>query len=126
DRPSYTAPSQIKIKLFDLDLAGMNSATVTVFSATEPAGQRVVLNKTASNSISFTGAIATATSATAPAAGRLRIADGNWIRVEYFDASEHVTNVANAVADLQPPIITSVSVTNQIGQTSVSWVTQEP
>jgi hypothetical protein len=126
DRPGYTAPSQIKIKLFDLDLAGMTSATVTVFSATEPAGQRVVLRPPAANSISFTGAIATATSATAPATGRLRIAHGNWIRVEYFDESEHTTNTAYAVADLVPPVIMNVSVTNQFGQTIVSWLTDEP
>jgi hypothetical protein len=126
DRPAYTAPSQIKIKLFDLDLKGMNTATVMVFSATEPAGQRVVLQATAANSISFTGAMATATAATAPAAGRLRIAHGNWIRVEYFDDSESVTNVATAVADLVPPLITNVSVANQFGQTLVTWLTDEP
>jgi subtilisin family serine protease len=125
DRPSYTAPSQIKIKLFDLDLAGMNSATVTVFSATEPAGQKVVLRPPTANSISFTGAIATATIVTTPQTGRLRIAHGNWIRVEYFDASEHVTNIANAVADLVPPVITNVFVTNQFGQTLITWTTDE-
>lgn len=126
DRRAYTAPSQIRIKLFDLDLAGMNSATVTVFSATEPLGQRVTLRATASNSISFTGTIATATTAIASGGGRLRIAHSNWIRVEYFDASEHVTTVASAVADLLPPVITNVSVTNQFGQTLVRWTTDEP
>jgi len=126
DRTAYTAPSMIRIKIFDLDLAGTTSATVTVFSATEPIGQRVTLRATAPNSISFTGAIATATAPTAPATGRLRIAHGNSIRVEYFDESEHVTTVANAVADLLPPVITSVSVTNQFGQTLVRWTTDEP
>ena len=126
DRRAYTAPSQIRIKVFDLDLAEANSATVTVFSATEPLGQQVTLRHTAPNSISFTGAIATATAATAPAAGRLRIAHSNWIRVEYFDAGESTTNVAHAVADLLPPNITDVSVTNQFGQTLVRWRTDEP
>jgi len=126
DRPSYTVPSQMRMKLFDLDLKGSTSATVTVFSATEPAGQKVVLRAPAPNSISFTGAIATATAATAPAAGRLRIAHGNPIRVEYFDASEHVTNAASAVADLIPPVISNVAVSSQFGQILVTWTTDEP
>jgi hypothetical protein len=125
DRPSYTAPSQIRIKLFDLDLAGLTSATVTVFSATEPAGQRVTLRPPVASFGMFTGAIATATG---PAAndGRLQIAHGNAIRVEYFDASEQVTNVAHAVADLLPPVISAVSVSSQFGQTIVTWTTDEP
>lgn len=125
DRTAYTAPGQIRIKLFDLDLTGMNSANVTVFSATEQLGQPVTLRATAPNSISFTGAIATATG-TATADSSLQIAHGNWIRVEYFDVSEQVTSVANAVADLVAPVITNVSVTNQFGQILVRWTTQEP
>jgi hypothetical protein len=126
DRPAYTAPSQIRIKVFDLDLAGMNTATVTVFSATEPAGQRLTLRAPVANSISFTGSIATATSATAPAAGRLRIAHGDWIHIKYFDASVSVTNVAYAVGDLLPPVITNVVVGNQFGQVVIKWTTDEP
>jgi subtilisin family serine protease len=122
DRGRYTAPSQIKIKLFDLDLAGVPSVNVTVRSQSQPNGQTVVLRPLNPSGV-FTGSIATVT---APAAGKLQIAHGNWIRAEYFDASEHVTNVANAVADLVPPVISAVAVTNQFNQMVVSWTTDEP
>ncbi len=123
DRERYTAPSRINIKLLDLDLKDSLSATVKVFSATEPTGQPVVLRPATSTGV-LTGAIATATGPAA-ADGRLQIKDGDWIRVEYFDASESGTNVANAVADLVSPKIASVDVTNQFGQVVVSWLTDE-
>jgi len=123
DRPAYTAPSLIRIELIDTDLAGQSSAIVQIKSATEANGLPVLLRPTAVSGI-FTGSVATATG---PAAndGRLEIAHGDWIEADYFDASAGITRIAIAVADLIPPIITNVSVTNEFGTMVVSWTTDE-
>ena len=124
DRSRYTAPGRIKVKLFDLDLAGQPNASVIIRSATEPNGLTLVLKPINPNGV-FTGSVATATG---PASNDalLQIAHLNYIRADYFDASEHVTNSANAVADLLPPVITNVSITNEFGEMVITWTTDEP
>lgn len=124
DRTHYTAPGRIRVKVFDLDLAGVPSVNVTVRSATETNG--LVLNlKPVNPSGVFTGTVATATGA-AINDGLLQIAHGNWIRADYLDVSEQVTNSANATADLIAPVISAVAITNEFGQMIVSWNTDEP
>src|SRR5262249_4957952 len=110
DRPAYTAPSEIRIKLFDSTL-GPSNATVAVKSTTESTPEPVILRSTTSGS--FTGRIATATG---PAAidGRLQIAHGNLIQVLFTNAVSHLTATATALADLIPPVISNVSVTNSL------------
>ena len=125
DRTHYTVPGRIKVKLFDLDLAGVPTANVLIKSATEPNGFTLVLRPFNSSGV-FTGSVATATGAVNYGDGKLQIAHGDWIRVEYADASEGVTRAASATADLIAPNITGVVVTNQFGQMVVSWVTDEP
>ena len=125
DRSRYTAPGRMRIKFFDVDLAGEPSATVTVRSATEPNGQLLTLLPINPTGV-FTGSVATATGPAIAGNNKLEISHGDWIRVEYVDQSDGSTNVANALADLLPPVISNVSVTNQFGQTIVSWLTDEP
>jgi len=125
DRTQYTVPGRIKVKLFDFDLAGTPSANVVVKSATEPNGFTLTLQPFNASGV-FTGSVATATGAVNSADGKLQIANGDWIRVEYVDAGDNVTNSARATADLIAPVITDVMVTNQFGQMDVSWVTDEP
>jgi len=125
DRTHYTVPGLIKVKLFDLDLAGVSTANVLIKSATEPNGFALVLRPFNASGV-FTGSVATATGAANSTDGKLQIAHGDWIRVEYVDASEGVTRAASATADLVAPVISAVVVTNQFGQMVVSWVTDEP
>ena len=125
DRTHYTAPSRIRVKLFDLDLAGVPSVNVRLRSATETNGQSLTLIPFNASGV-FTGSVATATGAAIPNDNRLQIAHGDWIRAEYFDASEQVTNFASATADLIPPVISNVIVTNAFGQMVITWQTDEP
>ena len=125
DRTRYTAPGTIKVKLFDLDLAGIPSANVIVKSATEPNGFTLNLKPFNSSGV-LTGSVATATGVANPTDGRLQISHGDWIRVEFPDAASETTNTANAIADLLPPVSSNVTVTNQFGQMVVSWTTDEP
>lgn len=124
DRTHYTVPGRIRVKVFDLDLAGVPSVNVTLRSATEPNGLTLTLRPLNSSGV-FTGSVATATG---PAASDnlLQIAHGNWIRADYFDNSEQVTNTANALADLIAPVISAVAITNEFGQMIATWNTDEP
>ena len=125
DRSAYRAPGVVKIKLIDADLAGQPSAPVMVWSATSTNGVPVTLTTQNSASGILTGSVATAVG---PAAndGKLHLADGDWIRVDYYDIPDNAFRSAHAVADLQPPVISQVTVTNVFGQTVVGWQTDEP
>ncbi len=124
DRNSYTAPSQVRITVIDIDQAGKPSVTVRASSTTETNGESVLL-PAAGISGSFAGAIATATG---PAVqdGRLQIANNDAIQVAYFDVSAGSNRVATARADLLPPVLQAVYVTNAFGQAVVSWLSDEP
>jgi hypothetical protein len=124
DRPAYTVPSQIKIKVIDLNRAGQPSVSATLRSSVEANGEVVTL-LASSFAGTFTGTVATATGSAA-SDGRLQIVDGGYIRAEYFDASANTTRVAQAIGDLVPPVISPAFTTNQFGQTVVIWTTDEP
>jgi len=124
DRPAYTAPSQIKIKVVDSSLAAQQTATVRVKSTTEPAGFNVTLFN-AGYPGAFSNTVATAAGAAAND-GVLQVAHGDSITVEYVDASEGVTRTALAIADLIPPVISGVTTVNQYGAAVVQWTTDEP
>jgi subtilisin family serine protease len=124
DRHSYTAPSQIKIRLIDRDLAGFANTTVTVRSTIESSGELVILSASGTTG-SFTGAVATATGP-ATSDGKLQITHGNIIEAVYFDSSGATNQIATAVADLVPPLLTNISVTNEFGQMILSWTSDEP
>jgi hypothetical protein len=125
DRGSYTAPGTIRIRLFDLDLKGLNSATVSVHSATEPEGLELSLAPE-NNGGMFTGMVATALGPALPDAS-LQIAHDDYIRVEFHPEGPGGEQIfATAIADLVPPAITSISATNQFGRMVVSWTTDEP
>lgn len=125
DRARYTAPSLIRVKLFDLDLAGLPTATVAVKSASEPNGLTLTLRAFNTTGV-LTGVVATAAGVVNTADSKLQIAHGDWIRVEYRDEEGTVISTANATADLVPPVISGVTVTNEFGQMIVVWATDEP
>jgi hypothetical protein len=124
DRGAYTAPGVIKLKLIDADLVGQPLANVLLKSSTEVAGELIALLPSATPGI-FTGSVATATG---PAVkdGQLQIKDGDTIEVEYEDASPASLRTATARADLVPPVISNVAVTNRFGSEVVTWQTDEP
>ena len=124
DRQAYRAPSWIHIKVIDLDLAGEPSVGISVRSATEPLGELVILRAAGGTGV-MTGSVATALGPPVND-GVLQITHGDWIRVEYYDDSEGILRSATATADLVPPEISTVAVTNRFGQTVVSWITSEP
>ena len=124
DRGAYRAPDTMKITVIDRDRAGSASVTVLARSFAETIGENYTLLANG-NGGSFTGSVATL-AGVAINDGKLQIAHGNQIEVRYFDASANLNRSTFAVCDLVPPIITSVTTTNQFGLTVVSWTTDEP
>ncbi len=124
DRPAYTAPAAIGIKLIDFDLAGSPSATVSVTSSTETSALVVQLLASGSAGV-FTGRVNTAQGpATADAV--LQIKHGDQIQARYQDALPSETVTATRRADLLPPLITGIISTNRFGNEMVIWTTDEP
>jgi hypothetical protein len=122
DKAAYTAPSSIQVKVYDSDLTNQTTTTVLVKSSTEVNGEILLLRATSIPG-SFTGAIATVTGPPA-ADSRLQISHNDTITAVYQDAG--IPRTATARADLVPPVITSVTSTNEFGMTVVSWNTDEP
>ena len=123
DRPAYTAPALIKLKLVDASLAGQSNATVVLSSGTEPLGESILLRASGSSG-SFTASVATVTG-TAVTDGKLQVAHNDTITAIYVDANPAATRTFTARADLLPPVIANVTVTNLFGRTIVQWDTDE-
>ena len=123
DRSAYTAPSTIKLEVFDLARAGTNSVSLLVKSTTEPLGETVVLNAFGSSGV-FTGAVATIVGV-ATKDGKLQIHNGDAIEADYVDAT-HTTRTALATAQLTPPVLTGVLATNDLGIVAIRWQSSEP
>jgi hypothetical protein len=123
DRRAYTAPSQIRMTLFDANLAGQTTASVTLRSTTEPSGEPITLRATGSSGV-FTASVATATG---PALlnSRLEISHGDTIEATYQDAAPPSTRRFTARADLLPPVISNVNAEFDFGRVIVSWRTDE-
>jgi hypothetical protein len=124
DRPVYTAPSTIKLRLVDYDLAGQPTATLILRSTTEPNGENLTLFASGTSGL-FTGAVATATGS-ATSDGVLQIQHSDIITAVYQDSAPPVQRLFTAQADLQPPIISGVFTTNRFGKAQVNWTTDEP
>lgn len=123
DRQAYTAPGAIRITVLDTDLAASPTVNVNLRSTTESAGENIVLRAATSSGV-FTNTVITATGS-AVTDGRLQIAHGNLITATYQDASAGATRTDTALADLVPPVIFGVSVTNRFGRAVIRWTTDE-
>jgi subtilisin family serine protease len=124
DRPVYTAPSTIQLRLVDYHLAGQPTASISLRSSAETNGESIVLAASTSYGV-FTGSVATATGP-AVADGVLQIQHSNTITAIYQDASPAALRVFTARADLQPPVISNVATFGQFGRMLVHWNTDEP
>ena len=124
DRGAYRAPDTIRLRLIDPDLAGQATATITLTSSVEAAGENITLFASGTGGV-FTNSVLTATG-TATADGRLQIAHGSQITATYQDGAPAFPRTARAVADFNPPVITAVGTDAEFGRTLVQWTTDEP
>ena len=124
DRSSYTAPGMINLKVIDTDMVRQDTVSLQVKSSSETAAELIVLRQSGTLGI-FTGTVATATGPIAQD-GRLQIQDGDRIEASYSDTSSAAVRRAEAVADLTPPVISGLTITNRFGKEVISWQTDEP
>ncbi len=134
DKTRYNGSNTIRIIVGDRDL-NLNSAvaeevSVTIKSATEPAGEAVRLIETGADTSIFIGTIPTRLGPAAPGNGSLEVAEGDAITATYSDANDGTggpaTVTATALTDLTPPIISAVAA-GAIGQDNafVSFTTNK-
>lgn len=124
DKSAYNAPSTAMIKLYDLDLAQQSAVSIKITSDTEPSGEIINLYPSDFSGL-FTGKVSIVTGS-AQVDGKLQVSHRDSITAIYQDASPPSTRIASAVADLQPPMINNVTVTNQYGKVFISWQSDEP
>lgn len=124
DRRAYTAPSVIRMTLFDHSLGAQPTATVSLRSTLDSVGETITLRSTGVSGV-FTASVATATGPAIAGNGRLEIAHGNLIEAIYQDAAPPATRRYTAEADLLPPVIANVSSSFAFGRMTIRWITDE-
>ncbi len=122
DRRVYTAPAPMTLRLVDYDLAGQATASLLLRSGTEMPGENILLHASGNYGL-FTGVVFTATGP-ALADGKLQVQHGNLIEAVYQDGATQ--RIYTAHADLLPPVISGLSITNQFGRAEIHWTTDEP
>ncbi len=131
DATTYSCDDTVSLIVIDCDLdlnsLAIDTVTVNITSDSEPAGESVLLTETNVDSAIFTG---TVTVSTVNSLGVLLVADGDQVDATYNDADDGTGSpaVVNDVAtiDCQPPLISSVQVTNLAGASAtVTFSTNE-
>jgi subtilisin-like proprotein convertase family protein len=129
DKSAYRCSAPISIALADADLAGSGSTSATVYSATEPTPESVILTESPAGSGSFHGTITSSSAAPVHGDGKISVTNGDTIHVHYLDASScGSTNVpvdTTAPVDCVAPAITNVQAVPGVSSASVGWDTNE-
>ncbi|MGH7972238.1 MAG: S8 family serine peptidase, partial [Limisphaerales bacterium] len=122
DRPSYTAPSTMRIEVFDAARTLSNSVSIVVSNLTAQRSVSAVL-LAAGGYGAFTGSVATVTGTAG--AGQIQIANGDLLEADYVDSSG-VRRRASAVGDLVPPTISAVNSGSDVVVLTITWQTTQP
>lgn len=122
DRSTYTAPSTMKVSVFDAALATNSTVSVLVTNLTTHTGTMCIL-QALGNYGAFTGTVATVTGTATT--GQIQIATGDNLEAIYLD-SKGITRTATAVGDLVPPVVSGVQSSLDMGVLVITWQTTEP
>ena len=129
DRTAYACSAPVTVTVTDSDLANSGTISVAVSSPSEPAPETLALTETPAGSGQFQGVIATFQGAAVHGDGKISIADGQSLSVQYIDASSCGTpNVPvnkSAQADCSAPAISNVHVAPGTGSATIGWDTSE-
>jgi hypothetical protein len=115
DRAKYACEDTVNVSVIDcglnVDDLVIDTATVTIASNSEPAGETAVVTESGPATGQFNGAIQVSTT---DAAGVLLVAPGDTLTLTYLDADngqgQPVTVTATALVDCTPPAISNVHV----------------
>ena len=135
DRATYGCGVPVTVVVADRDLdtnpSGAETVAVHIWSASEPAGETLVLTERGTSSLYFEGTIPTSGDPPVPGDGVLAVAPGDALQVEYLDSVDcdgatQVTYVASATVDCTVPRISSVGETGvSVSSATVVWSTDE-
>ncbi len=136
DRASYGCGVPVHVVVGDRDLnanpAVVESASVQVWSTTEPAGETLLLTERGPDSMIFEGTLPTTTAPPATGDGALSVAPGDVVQARYVDALDcdggvGVPYTATAATDCTAPVISSVGTADVTDvAATVTWTTSEP
>src|SRR5262249_41668997 len=119
----YTIPDQVIVELGDSDLAGAGQAQVTFSTSSSTDKLTLTLNETTHRGL-FRGYLALV--ATNPGPYQLAARNGDTIKAQYFDASNHSNTVATAAVDTVAPAISQVAASTRFGDATVTWLSSKP
>lgn len=126
DQDAYSLPSRVVVEVGDSDLAGTSTLGVKVTTTTEPQGLTLVLKETPEEGV-FRGEFTLVPTTGKSGPTRLRAAEGDDVKVEYFDASAQSKVFAFAKVDTSAPNVnTPPEVDPNYEQATVTWSTSEP
>lgn len=124
DRAAYTIPDQVVIEVADSDLSGKGSATVKLSSETVPIGIEVRLLESPRKGV-FSGAVTLISSNGSAGPNELRVADGNTLQAQYFDASARSLVRVSADIDASAPAISGREIEVDYEFAIIRWETDE-
>lgn len=125
DNTTYTAPARVVVEVADSDLVGSASINIFASNTTSRASTTLDLRPTGLPGV-FRGNLVLFRDNQSPGQGRLTVADGDQIVVQYTDATSHSILRASADIDLGIPEISDVSVVADYENAAISWSTDEP
>ena len=135
DRDQVACSSTIQLTVGDRDLNAnpslQETATVQVWSTTEPAPETIQLTEQGSNSMIFTGLVTTTSTPPVSGDGIVSVTGTDTVTAQYTDAvaCNGTLNAAytdTATADCAAPSISNVAVTNiKTDRATVTWNTNE-
>ena len=132
DQESYGCASTIGIKLRDENLAGLGTASVSIWSVSEPSPETVVLTESAILPGYFAGTITTTGGAAVHGDNMISTGQGETVSVRYVDANDghggvNVNRDDSALVDCTAPVISAIEVTGITTQAAtITWTTDEP
>ena len=130
DRGSFGCSDTISITVLDDSIQGAGSLTVDAWSETESAPETVTLIEIEPGT--FSGTIATGTTAPLASDGVVSIGHGDLVSVQYIDADDGAGGIdvpRTVVVDIDcvPPVISNVAPTGETGNgATITWNTDEP
>ncbi len=130
DQATYACSSTITITVLDANI-GSPTTVASIFSATEPTPETVVLTETPAGSAKYYGTIPTAPGPAVHGDGLLSIRNGDPITAQYIDAddgqgSTNLTRQTTGYGDCVAPVISQVGSSGVTDTTAtITWNTDE-
>jgi len=123
NQSEYTIPSQATVQVGDPAIAGTGQTQVTFSTTSSTNRLMVTLNETAHAGL-FSGFV-TLVATNTTVSGQFRVRNGDTLTASYYDSSINSNVMASVMIDTNPPVISGVAVSTNVGSAVVTWTTSE-